>query len=320
MKHRGSLTPILFIALGFVIATAPVWAARVNPISTFTGGSISNPLLLPAGTAAAPPLTFDSDPNTGLLHGVAADDIEISLGGTTAFRIFGGSLIAGSGGAFSFADAANPSNTSQDTYLSRHSAGRVKVTSNGTNLGGIQLETAYVNNFQNAGQGFVGVAMGGLTVASATAHIGGVAHVNTTAQPTTGTAGEALATYVLPGGALGTNGNAVRVKAWGTTAANAGTKLIELRFGATARTIVIAGTHNNFRWAGEMIVIRTGAATQDTMSQSAYNAASAVGSSYVEVGTAAETLSGDINIVVWGDTPTTAGDATFEGMIVEFLN
>lgn len=145
------------------------------------------------------------------------------------------------------------------------------------------------------------------------------AYVNTTNATTATTSAETLASFTLPGTTLDSDGDGVRITAWGITAANGNNKLVTIKFGANERTIVINGGHNNFIWLGEVYVFRTGATTQDIFSVSHYNAASTAGSSYVESSTATETLAGDITIAVTATTPTAAGDVTLHGLFIEML-
>jgi hypothetical protein len=70
-----------------------------------------------------------------------------------------------------------------------------------------------------------------------------------------------LRTYTLPANTLATDGDVLRIKAWGVTGANANTKTIKVHFGANAQTIY-GSTGNNSQWVYDGLVIRTGAATQ----------------------------------------------------------
>lgn len=152
---------------------------------------------------------------------------------------------------------------------------------------------------------------------SARATVGGVLNVNTTSQATTGTAEEVLATYTLPANTLSANGKGVRIIAFGASAANANVKITRIRFGGIGGTIIAALSFSSSAasWRLSAEVVRTGAATQITTSQSGSGATSSS-----QTVSASQTLSGTVDIVVTGVTATSAGDATFQGLIVEALN
>lgn len=153
---------------------------------------------------------------------------------------------------------------------------------------------------------------------SAFAGVGGVLTVNTTQAGTTAvTTEEDLWTYSLPANTLSANGKAVRITAFGTTAANANNKTIKLYFGSTV--VATSGTsgYNGIAWTLTVPVIRTGAATQLGMGGVAVVGGS-LGNSW---SAPAETLSGAITIKVTGQNGTaSANDIVFRGAIVEYLS
>ena len=152
---------------------------------------------------------------------------------------------------------------------------------------------------------------------TAVARVGGVLNVNTTSRATTGTSEEVLATYTLPANTLSANGKAIRVTAWGTTAANGNNKTARIRFGGIAGTNIALGTFstNDGGWEAVAVLVRTGASTQT----SAGTVRSLTGGTTVGLATA-QTMSNAIDIVVTGTTPTSAGDITFKCLLVEALN
>ena len=158
----------------------------------------------------------------------------------------------------------------------------------------------------------------GLGASAGTATIGGVAHVNTTPAATTGTTEQILATYTLPANALSANGKGVRITAYWSTAANANSKTYQLRFGGIGGT-VLGGTTTTANNLGTRVVAElfaTGTNTQKAFSQT--NTGTVAPS--ITIGTVAATTSAAIDIVATGTTPTAAGDVTFQGMLVEFMN
>lgn len=151
---------------------------------------------------------------------------------------------------------------------------------------------------------------------TATAAVGGVLHVNTTARATTGTTEQVLATYTLPANTLSAAGKAIRITAWGTTAANTNSKTVRIRLGGIGAQGVISMTTSTSAavWRLEAVVARTGASTQDVIAWGLQ------GSNNVIFSQTTLTLSSANDIVVTGITATSAGDATFKGLIVEALN
>lgn len=157
----------------------------------------------------------------------------------------------------------------------------------------------------------------GTGTGTAVARVGGVLHVYTTKQTTTGTVEEVLATYTLPANTLARDGQAVRITAWGDNAANTNGKTERIRVGGIGGTVVAqrASAVSGAIWRIDLIVVRTGAATQVSSALLTENNAL---STWAAAPTA--TLSGAVDIVVTGETPTAAGDLTFKGLIVEALN
>ena len=143
-----------------------------------------------------------------------------------------------------------------------------------------------------------------------------VLHVSTTSQATTGTSEEVLATYTLPANTLSANGKAIRVTAWGTTAANGNAKTLRIRFGGVGGTVVAlnATSTSGAYWLLRSVIIRTGAANQSSIGESMSS------NTAVVVASPTQTLSGAVDVVVTGTTTTSAGDATFIGLVVEALN
>jgi hypothetical protein len=133
-------------------------------------------------------------------------------------------------------------------------------------------------------------------------------HTSTTQQATTGTSEETLASYTLPGGTLAANGQKIVVVAFGTLAANANAKIIDIDFGST-NNVVFNTTLNNARWRIQMEVWRTGATTQKALVTSI---ASSVNGTNLYT-TPTETLSGNVVIAIKGTTASAIGDIVFEG-------
>lgn len=129
-----------------------------------------------------------------------------------------------------------------------------------------------------------------------------------------------LATYTLPANSLSANDKSVRIRAWGTLAANGNTKDLRMRFGGIAGTVIaqrVSITDSNVDWELEGIVIRTGATTQASTGR-----ALVAGAAWTLYDTPGQTLSAAVDIVMTGKSPTTgaANDVVCKGMITEMLN
>lgn len=128
---------------------------------------------------------------------------------------------------------------------------------------------------------------------------------------------DTLFTMNLPAGAMDTNGDKIRVRLCGVTAATANNKRIKIFFGATA--VVDSGviTSNAKNWWAEVVITRTGAATQIAFGSFGVDAVADV----VTKTTPAETLSGAIVVKGTGSSPTTsaAGDVLGHDWHVEAM-
>jgi len=94
------------------------------------------------------------------------------------------------------------------------------------------------------------------------ARVGGTINVNTTAVGNVGAGEDDLITYTVPANTLSTNGDHIEFKVSGTFAANANTKRIRVKFGATTLLDTTALAFNGVDWSAEGTIVRTGATTQ----------------------------------------------------------
>ncbi len=156
------------------------------------------------------------------------------------------------------------------------------------------------------------------TAPTAVANIGGNLNIdNSTAGTTAVVTEETLLTFTLPANSLTQNGRGVRIRAWGTTAANANLKTVRLKFGATNVLDTGAVASNAETWYFEADVYRTGAATQDAIGKPYWYVA---GMNDGQITNPAETLSAGFAIVVSGQNGTaTVNDIVAEGLSVEYI-
>jgi len=124
-----------------------------------------------------------------------------------------------------------------------------------------------------------------------------------------------LWTYALPAGHLSATGHAIRFTAYGTLAANANNKTLKGYFGAT-QCVALSTTASGSHWEIRCLVLRTGAATQNSGGFIAIG----LGNLNVTHATPAETLANSITVKVTGQNGTaSANDIVFRTAIVESL-
>jgi hypothetical protein len=145
---------------------------------------------------------------------------------------------------------------------------------------------------------------------------GNTLNVNMTAVGNVTTGEDTLITYTMPADTLDTDGNGIRITAWGTTANNGDAKTLKMHFGGTvigtySLTISQAGV-----WFIDAQVYRTGSNAQQTVCKMHEMA----GDKHdLEQGTATETDGSTIVIKVTGEG-TSSNDIVQEGMVVEMMS
>ncbi|MBI4349927.1 MAG: hypothetical protein HY550_00665, partial [Elusimicrobia bacterium] len=145
----------------------------------------------------------------------------------------------------------------------------------------------------------------------------GVASAITGSMPTSGTIEEVLLSYSLPANSLSADAKGIKIRAWGTTDADANVKTIKLKFGGTILvTNDQTGSPVSSTWEFEAMVFRTAASAQEAIGKGIVAAANQT----VTKSLPAEDTTGAISIAITGETPTQAGDLTAEGLVVEFMN
>lgn len=145
----------------------------------------------------------------------------------------------------------------------------------------------------------------------------GILSVNTTSTGTgTGTTEQTLLSYTLPAKTLSATGKGLKIRAWGTTGANANNKTMKLYFGSEVITTPTAAT-NAKGWELELEVYRNGASTQVVFGQGVVDVTSVT----PLITTGAETDTATITIKVTGtDGTSSANDIVAKGLIIEMLN
>ncbi len=133
---------------------------------------------------------------------------------------------------------------------------------------------------------------------------------------TDGTA-EDLASYTVKANSMPAgSAKAIRVIAWGKTAADADAKIISIKFGSTiVATHASAGTSDK-DWVLEATIIQGATGAQSAIGQFSLEGTS---QDVQLVSTPAETETGDITLALNVDA-INANDVLLKGMTVEFLN
>jgi hypothetical protein len=146
--------------------------------------------------------------------------------------------------------------------------------------------------------------------------VGGLINAQTAAVATgTGTSEQVLQTYTMPAGQLASAGQAVRISCWGTTGATANNKTRKLYFGASVITTATEAA-NAQNWILELVVMRTGSATQSVWGRGLAGTAGVTPISYVVQGT--DDLTAGVVIKCTGtDGTSAAADITANGKLVE---
>lgn len=143
-----------------------------------------------------------------------------------------------------------------------------------------------------------------------------VLSVNTTAVASSATtSAQNLMTYSLPASTLGTNGQGVKVKAWGTSAGTTETKNYKLLFGSATILDTGADADNANDWYMEATVIRTGSATQEVVAWGSNSATFLVPNQSAPT----EDLTAAVTIKVTLTQGAAETGSTQEGMTVELI-
>lgn len=144
--------------------------------------------------------------------------------------------------------------------------------------------------------------------------VGGTLKVDTTAVGNVGVGEDDLITYSVPASTLGTNGDFIEFDMAGTFAANANSKRVRIKFGATTLFDTTALIFNGVDWRAQGKIIRTGAATQKAICT--FTTASTLLTQLTDYTTPAETLSGAVTLKATGEA-TSNNDVVQEFLTIE---
>ena len=150
------------------------------------------------------------------------------------------------------------------------------------------------------------------TTATACGYVGGtVTAVGTDAN----TNEKDLWSFTIPANALGTDARGVRVTVEGTTAATATTKTIRLYYNGGVIRTIHNGASNNESWFAQSMILRTGAAAQNTFTLSAVNG----NAFFARASTTADTTAASIVKVTGQNGTGNLNDIVFRSAVVECI-
>lgn len=145
-----------------------------------------------------------------------------------------------------------------------------------------------------------------------------LAFENATQAANSGTGETDLHVFTLPTAHFNANKRAIRLKAYGSFAANANVKTLRLKFGA-AGTVTLnptTGSPNNLRFEIEVLIIRTASNAQHIYSRSLLTGLLEL----ISRVTTTETDSGALTLKLTGQSGTASNDILLDVTTVEFLN
>ena len=130
----------------------------------------------------------------------------------------------------------------------------------------------------------------------------------------TTSAEQTLATYTLPANRIAATGDAVRIRCWGTTAANSNLKTIKVYFGTSSFSSASAGgAPNNKTFDADFVVVRSAAALQNITGRIAFDLTS---TTWQTTATPTDSWAANQTIKCTG-TGASNTDITVNGMLVE---
>lgn len=148
---------------------------------------------------------------------------------------------------------------------------------------------------------------------------GGIDSFDTDQVATTGTTEETMYTQTVSGGTLSTNGNVLRVRAWGTVdQSGTDSQTITLRIYTTAIASIslFPGSTSGLPWAFEADIIRESATSVKVFGKSMVKTYGVT--TDIAVDTLSVTLASDFDILVTGD-PASIGSIVAEAVYVELI-
>lgn len=132
---------------------------------------------------------------------------------------------------------------------------------------------------------------------------------------TTGTAEELVQTITFPAKTLRQDGQTMRLRVWGKTAATANNKRLRIEFGGTAVLNTTLVAVNNLSWMFELLIQRTAIDAQQCIATGTWNGA--VWPPTVTQTT--EDFASDQNLDIYLTSSTASGGITIHGRTLDFI-
>lgn len=152
---------------------------------------------------------------------------------------------------------------------------------------------------------------------NASGKVGGMVFSTATSVGNTDGTAEDLASYTIKANSMpADSAKAVRVLAWGKTAADSDNKIISIKFGSTVVATHASAATNDKDWVLEATIIQGATGAQSAIGQFSLEGAS---QDIQLVSTPAETQTSDTVVALNADG-INANDILLKGMTVEFLN
>lgn len=128
-----------------------------------------------------------------------------------------------------------------------------------------------------------------------------------------------LGTYALPANTLASDGQSIRMKAWGTLAANSNSKTVRLYFGGHTTSFTTSSA-TDVKWLIESTLMRYQVGGQRRLNLFSIGASSATGGAGSTVSTAAQDETTSLTLKVTGQSGTAAANnIVMDGLLIEFL-
>ena len=145
-----------------------------------------------------------------------------------------------------------------------------------------------------------------------------VSFINATQAPNSGTGETDLHSFSLAASHLNVNKRAIRVRAWGSFAANGNTKTLKLKFGASGSVTLNPTTTapNGKRFSVDALIIRTGSGAQAIYSHMVIDTAF---ESILRT-TTTETDTNALTVKFTGQSGTASSDILLDVTSIEYLN
>jgi hypothetical protein len=147
-------------------------------------------------------------------------------------------------------------------------------------------------------------------------------HTNVSGTSTTSTSETELISYTLVSGAMGQDNRMLRIVTWGINIAGAASKIIRLKIGGVLIADIATTSNINDSWRIVADIIRTGPTTARGSAHCTFGSSTVITdaeSKLVTISAAVNWLTASQNIIVTGETGTSAQRVTHKGWYITYL-